>query len=825
MGHTAVRGGVSASVMATNKRINRAAMAQLDEALHAVADCDRAVWTLKRSIGECRSALGAGSFASTAAEARAIARALAMCARSIDAAVASAVAESVAAAEKAPGGSVARGSGAKGGRTNSREGGSGASVATTPAARVRPTSAPLDMGSPAAARLVAAARETVTIHLVRPARKPRAAIPADPDENGRVNNDDEEDDEDLPSAAGRPPVGPARAKPVSFQFQRRVYSESGGVGGVDAAAAGAGAFDELLPSIQEKLGLATHVVEVVSAADGVARRSDADFVDGEVCVVYSAADGRRRRGRGDETVDETVDNSIGGAAKAMADDRAKPARVREIRRDSLARLAAPSARSSRVVVNLVPTSLRRRALEGRLGADDDDEGTHATRPWTEVTLPASCSTRVEALRRCEEALYRAERIVTPLLGLYAGDGTHLEGVEGLKNGDVLLYRTAKEPVPDCGGAPAGDNKGESRAMRRVRAASLAAPKAEWSQSFEVSVARVGDGSAEGIAESSVGAKNRMRLPTRGLENMSLSQLSRRIRMACALSPDTAVEAVYAMPAGERVEHPAQLAGVAAIAYALEGDEPPKKPEPGAFGARRKKKVSSGRRVSAAGVGGRGGGGGDGGDGGEGTVFRPASLPRRPTTAPPSAMRGGDGAPTGNSRAGGTKAHGFGFGSTVRFSGDEHLPSAMAKAAKESSKKAAQTQATQLQLGSSFDGLVTSAITPRSSAEKLLVNNPMGTGRKTRPTTTTTGPAEYEPPPSTALAADASPPVRERWVDVGAMDASTMSAKNAAAAAAWAEYHEKNAWPSPELRRIAELGYVPTPDSPASAEPTSRHLQG
>ena len=111
--------------MATNKRINRAAMAQLDEALHAVADCDRAVWTLKKSIGECRSALGAGSFASTAAEARAIARALAMCARSIDAAVASALAESVAAAEKAPGGSVARGSSARGARTNSRDGGGG----------------------------------------------------------------------------------------------------------------------------------------------------------------------------------------------------------------------------------------------------------------------------------------------------------------------------------------------------------------------------------------------------------------------------------------------------------------------------------------------------------------------------------------------------------------------------------------------------------------------------------------------------------------------------------------------------------------------------
>ena len=368
MGHTARARGVSASAMATNKRINRAAMAQLDEALHAVADCDRAVWTLKRSIGECRSALGAGSFASTAAEARAIARALAMCARSIDAAVASALAESVAAAEKAPGGSVARGSSSRGARTNSRDGGGsgGGSVATTPAARVRPTSAPLDMDSPAAARLVAAARETVTIHLVRPARKPpRAAVPADPDENGRVNNDDDEDDDDVAtSAAGRPPVGPARAKPVSFQFQRRVR-EGGGVGGVDAAAAGAGAFEELLPAIQEKLGLATHVVEVAAAADGVARRSDADFVDGEVCVVYSAADGRRRRGRGDGGASKRSTTRSAAAQQPATTEptmEPKPAPARErcagiASRGSPRRPRVPRASSS--------TSSRRRSAGGR----------------------------------------------------------------------------------------------------------------------------------------------------------------------------------------------------------------------------------------------------------------------------------------------------------------------------------------------------------------------------------------------------------------------------------------------------------------------------
>ena len=41
---------------------------------------------------------------------------------------------------------------------------------------------------------------------------------------------------------------------------------------------------------------------------------------------------------------------------------------------------------------------------------------------------------------CEAALYKSKRICTPLLGLYAADGSSLGGVEGLLNGDVLLYR-------------------------------------------------------------------------------------------------------------------------------------------------------------------------------------------------------------------------------------------------------------------------------------------------------------------------------------------------------------------------------------------------
>jgi len=66
---------------------------------------------------------------------------------------------------------------------------------------------------------------------------------------------------------------------------------------------------------------------------------------------------------------------------------------------------------------------------------------------TEVTLPASCSTRVECVRVCEGALYKSKRICTPLLGLYAADGSSLGGVEGLLNGDVLLYRYANIICP------------------------------------------------------------------------------------------------------------------------------------------------------------------------------------------------------------------------------------------------------------------------------------------------------------------------------------------------------------------------------------------
>lgn len=88
--------------------------------------------------------------------------------------------------------------------------------------------------------------------------------------------------------------------------------------------------------------MATHVVEVVGA-DGCVRRSDAEFVDGEVCTVYGAADSRRAVRVLDETHDSTaVSNGSGTAVVAS--------------REGLVRLATASARMSRVVVNLIPTS-------------------------------------------------------------------------------------------------------------------------------------------------------------------------------------------------------------------------------------------------------------------------------------------------------------------------------------------------------------------------------------------------------------------------------------------------------------------------------------
>ena len=300
------------------------------------------------------------------------------------------------------------------------------------------------------------------------------------------------------------------------------------------------------------------------------------------------------------------------------------------------------------------------------------------------------------------------------------------------------------------------------------------------------------------------------------ENMSRIQLSRRIRMACALSPDTDVDAVYAMPHAEKVEHPAQLAGATRVVYTLEGDESPK-PEPGALKTKKKNSKAASVKTMKS---------------NDASVYNP-----RPNTAPPSRLR-----PS-------TRKTQYGFGGVVPFAGKEYLPSAMAKSAKSSSKKAATLQAYQLELGDSYDGLVTSAITPRSSAEKLLVNNPMGLQhRRPRPESArvtseqTPGHGSKEDENSVghfdlrasferdghSISVPASPgqtPVRERWeVNAASMDASTLRVKNAEAASAWAEYHEKNAWPSPELRRIAELGYVPAP-VPSPADTARQHLRG
>jgi len=123
-------------------------------------------------------------------------------------------------------------------------------------------------------------------------------------------------------------------------------------------------------------------------------------------------------------------------------------------------------------------------------------------------------------------------------------------------------------------------------------------------------------------------------------------------MACALSPDTDVDAVYAMPHAEKVEHPAQLAGATRVVYTLEGDESPK-PEPGALKTKKKNSKATSVRTMKSNDKGR-----------DAPVYNP-----RPNTAPPSRLR----PPTRKTQ--------YGFGGVVPFAGKEYLPSAMASAAK------------------------------------------------------------------------------------------------------------------------------------------------
>ena len=94
--------------------------------------------------------------------------------------------------------------------------------------------------------------------------------------------------------------------------------------------------------------MATHVVEVVGA-DGCVRRSDADFVDGEVCTVYGAADSRRAR-KDTAGLDGETHDSARTAVSSMHHGSAVASK------EGLVRLATASARMSRVVVNLIPTS-------------------------------------------------------------------------------------------------------------------------------------------------------------------------------------------------------------------------------------------------------------------------------------------------------------------------------------------------------------------------------------------------------------------------------------------------------------------------------------
>ena len=276
-------------------------------------------------------------------------------------------------------------------------------------------------------------------------------------------------------------------------------------------------------------------------------------------------------------------------------------------------------------------------------------------------------------------------------------------------------------------------------------------------------------------------------------------------MACALSPDTAWRRCTPCPprrgwSTRRSWRASQRSLTRSRATSRRRSR-----EPGAFGSRRKK-VSSGRgcpRPASADEAARWREGRCSGRRPRGDRQPPPLNPRR----------------RNQTREGG--AHGFGFGSTVGSAGDEWVccprwPSGEGELQK-GGADAGDAAAARHRLRRPRDVRHhPEVVRGEASGEQ-----PHGIGKSTDDSTT--GPARNE----------ARGGIRRRFFAPRAramgrrrgMDACTMSAKNAAAAAAWADYHERNAWPSPSWANRRAGVRAGRARLPASAEPTSRHLQG
>ena len=145
-----------------------------------------------------------------------------------------------------------------------------------------------------------------------------------------------------------------------------------------------------------------------------------------------------------------------------------------------------------------------------------------------------------------------------------------------------MYRCAHHPVP---AAPRGAHLAKAQ---RSKTASLAAPRESAATSFPISVHRLGDAaaslgirthdvtSADAVAQvmmdrAAGAAGHSLRVPSIGLESMSLPNLVRRIKLAAKLAAETEITRVF-LPSGAPLEHPSQLTPGVHLMYACKGDK-------------------------------------------------------------------------------------------------------------------------------------------------------------------------------------------------------------------------------------------------------------
>ena len=384
-----------------------------------------------------------------------------------------------------------------------------------------------DMAVSSGTRLTPSKNQTVTILVVRPQKPPRATTrPASAGAGAGADADD--------GVVVKEPPAPV---PVPLTFKRKVDEPNGEL-----------ALAELLPVIQAKLQIAVPVSGVYGA-DGARRASITEFVPGETCVVKSTAD------------------------YAREDQRAF-----NLQRKLVNKLAKQDPRKRKMVIKLLPTGT---------GAGRNARGDALRPPPVEVMIPSSCDTLAAAHERVSEAVLKSRQALTPVLAIYAGDGTPITHLDQVCDGDVLMYRCAQHPVP------AAPRDSRLAAAQRSKVASLSVPRENLAHSFEITVHRLGrlgalgggggdepssssssaDAVAQVMMDQAVGAAGHtLRVPEKGLESMSMANLMRRIKLAGGSENITRVF----LPSGAPLEHPSQLTPGVHVMYACKGDKLPGK---------------------------------------------------------------------------------------------------------------------------------------------------------------------------------------------------------------------------------------------------------